>query len=148
VRGLEIALTGDTWSDRLAREGTWSRGAERYRALKIGLDGDREALARRIGERVDGFFAAGLVREVRDRLEDGVPPGANAFKAIGYREVLSAILAGEDPETTREAVRASTRRYAKRQRTWFRSEAGVVWLDAGEGIPALLDRTLDLWSRV
>jgi tRNA dimethylallyltransferase len=146
VRGLELALTGDTWSDRLAREGTWSGPGERYRALKIGLDGDREVLAGRIDERVDGFFAAGLVREVRERLADGVPPEANAFKAIGYREVLAAMREGSDPEGTRDAVKASTRRYAKRQRTWFRSETGVVWLDAGEGISALLDRTLDLWA--
>jgi len=147
VRGLEIALTGTPWSERLARDGTWSSAEERYRALKIGLDGDRDALRKRIEERVEGFFAAGLAREVRDRLDDGVPAEANAFKGIGYREVLAAIREGTDPDATRDAVQASTRRYAKRQRTWFRGEAGVVWLDAGEGIAALLDRTLDLWAR-
>jgi tRNA dimethylallyltransferase len=76
-----------------------------------------------------------------------VPAEANAFKGIGYREVLAAIREGRDPEATREAVRTSTRRYAKRQRTWFRGEPGIVWLDAGEGAAALVERALALLRR-
>jgi tRNA dimethylallyltransferase len=146
VRALELALLGGaTWSERLAREGTWSAARERYRSLKIGLDLERGALVDRLAARVDAFFEAGLVEEVRSLLAAGVPESANAFKAIGYREVIAALGAGEDPDTVREAVKISTRRYAKRQRTWFRAEPGIVWLDAAEGPARLAARVVDLW---
>jgi tRNA dimethylallyltransferase len=146
VRALELALLGGAnWSERLAREGTWSAARERYRTLKIGLDMERAALVDRLAARVDAFFAAGLVEEVRALLAAGVPKSANAFKAIGYREVIAALGAGHDPETAREAVKISTRRYAKRQRTWFRAEPGIVWLDAAEGPARLAARIAELW---
>ncbi len=147
VRALEVALSGGPrLSDLLAGGGTWARGLERYAALKIGLELDRRALGERLEARVRGFFAAGLVSEVLDLLRGGVPESANALKAIGYREVLEALRTGLDPESVVEEVVASTRRYAKRQRTWFRKEAGVVWLDASEGPEALADRIVALWG--
>jgi tRNA dimethylallyltransferase len=148
VRAVELARSeGGTWTERLEREGTWKGGTERYRAVKVGLDGDRERLARALDARVDAFFAAGLVREVRELLDRGVPPGANAFKAIAYREVLAAILRGDDPESVRPEVQRSTRRYAKRQRSWYRGEAGVVWLDAGLTMEDLARRAIREWRR-
>ncbi len=147
VRALELALAGGgTWSERLLRDGTWSSRAERYASLKAGLDMDRAVLAGRLAERVDRFFDAGLVAEVRALLAEGVPDASNAFKAIGYREVLAALRAGDDAETRREAVKVSTRRYAKRQRTWFRGEAGIVWLDAGEGPERIAGRIVERWE--
>jgi len=74
-----------------------------------------------------------------------VPPQANAFKAIGYREVLRAVQRGADPESVRDEVRKHTRRYAKRQRTWFRAEPGVVWLDAAQPTRAIGLRVVELW---
>jgi tRNA dimethylallyltransferase len=145
VRALELALTGEPWGERLARDGTWAGGAERYPAAKFGLDLDRELLGRRLAERVDSFFDRGLVAEAQRLLAGGVPPRANAWKAIGYREVLAAILRGEDPEATRELVVRATRRFAKRQRTWFRSEAGVTWLDAVLGPDALAEAIVERW---
>ncbi len=147
VRALEIAIEGERpWSERLLADGTWGSGAERFPALKIGLDVGPRELSLRLDARVEGFFRDGLVGEVRRLLEEGVPATANAFKAIGYREVLRALLAGSDPDATREEVRRNTRRYAKRQRTWFRREPGVVWLDASEGTEALAARALRLWN--
>jgi len=148
VRALELALSDDaTWSERLRDEGSWAAGVERYDALKIGLDGDRERLARRLDERVDRFFEAGLVEEVRGLLALGVPSRANAFKAIGYREVLAALEQGRDPAEARDEVRRNTRRYAKRQRTWFRKEPGVTWLDAESEPADLARRVAELWTR-
>jgi tRNA dimethylallyltransferase len=129
VRALELVLTGEPWSRRLAVQGTWARGVERYASCKLGLDLDRRTLHARLDARVDRFFENGLVEEVRALLRSGVHPSANAFKAIGYREAVSAIARGEDPAGVRAEVAAATRRYAKRQRTWFRGEPGVVWLD-------------------
>jgi tRNA dimethylallyltransferase len=148
VRALELVLKGEgTWSERLRDQGTWSTDRERYRALKIGLDMDRERLGRGIDARVERFFECGLVDEVRRLLQDGVSEQANAFKAIGYREVLQAIRSGLPPEQTVEEIRRNTRRYAKRQRTWFRKEPGVVWLDAAQQRAVLVEQILEHWQR-
>ncbi len=147
LRGLELALAGEsTWSERLTRKGTWSSGVERYRSLKIGLDMDPALLGSRLDRRVDAFFAAGLVDEVRELLQRGVPSSGNAFKAIGYREVLSALERGGDDDRVREEIRRNTRRYAKRQRTWFRKEPDVIWLDASAESERLVTSVLRLWN--
>ena len=147
VRALELALvSGETWSATLARSGTWSGGQERYRALKFGLDLDREALASRLAARVGAFFEADLPGEVERLLALGVPESANAFKGIGYREILRARSEGRDPAGMREAIVVATRQYAKRQRTWFRKEPGVVWLDASVGIDALVATVVGAWK--
>jgi tRNA dimethylallyltransferase len=146
VRALEVVLAGGTpWGERLEREGTWSSREERYRTLKIGLDMDRATLVERVEKRVERFFREGLVEEVRDLLRDGLRPDANALKAIGYREVLRALQAGTDPYLVVEEVKMNTRRYAKRQRTWFRKEPGVVWLDASTPPESLLGEISERW---
>jgi tRNA dimethylallyltransferase len=148
VRALELALSGEaTWSRRLREGGTWDDGVERYDALKIGLELEREQHNRKLDARVEAFFEAGLVDEVRGLLESGVPRHANAFKAIGYREALAAEVGELAPASLCEEVKKNTRRYAKRQRTWFRKEPGVTWLDASEGVAALTRRVVELWRR-
>lgn len=148
VRALELVYAGGArWSDRLAQDGAWGRPAERYRALKFGLAMENSLLAARLGERVGRFFSAGLVEEVRGLLGAGLPPTANALKAIGYREVVAAIRGGTDPADTRAAIELATRRYAKRQRTWFRSEEGVSWLDAAQDRPSLAATIAAAWKR-
>lgn len=147
VRALELAIPKeDTWSGRLAREGTWSRSGERYRALKFGLDLDRDRLAAHLARRVDAFFEADLPGEVERLLASGVPTTANAFKGIGYAEVLRASAEGRDPAGMRDAIVVATRRYSKRQRTWFRKEPGLVWLDAAVGVEALVSRIAGAWT--
>jgi tRNA dimethylallyltransferase len=148
VRAIELARGGGaSWSDRLREAGTWSTGVERYRSLKIGLDLNPEEHGKRLDARVDRFFQAGLVGEVHGLLQRGVPRGANAFKAIGYREVLRAMDHRREPEAVRDEIRRNTRRYAKRQRTWFRAEPGVVWLDAVLEAPTLAERIVEQWRR-
>ena len=146
VRALELALpSGETWSETLARSGTWDRDGERFPALKFVLDLDRTALAERLAARVDAFLAAGLAGEVEHLLASGVPASANAFKGIGYREMLGARASGSDPKELREAIVVATRRYAKRQRTWFRKEPGLIPLDAAQGIDALSEQVAAAW---
>jgi tRNA dimethylallyltransferase len=146
ARAVEFALlAGGTWSQRLSTQGTWHDGGERYRTLKIGLKMNRQRLYERLDARVDRFFASGLIDEVRGLLARGVPPEANAFKAIGYREVLSALREGRDATGVREDVQRSTRRFAKRQMTWFRREPDVVWLDAEAGSEKLAEQVAELW---
>jgi len=109
-------------------------GADRYESVKIGLNMDRAALYRIIDARVLGFFAAGLVDEVRGLIRAGCPETANAFKAIGYHEALRHVRGEIGLDEAIALTQRSTRRYAKRQWTWFRKEADVTWftIDAAD----------------
>jgi tRNA dimethylallyltransferase len=148
IRALELALSGEmTWSERLHRDGSWATGRERYRALKLGLEMERDRLNRRLDERVGRFFASGLVDEVRDLLRRGVPRESNAFRAIGYREVLEALEQGIEPSEVIPDVQRNTRRYAKRQRSWFRGEPGVVWVDAMRRTGEIIEEITDRWAQ-
>ncbi len=129
ARAVEVALlTGRalSWWQREARE----TGVMRPWYIHLTLP--RDVLHRRIAERVDRMLAAGLVAEVRAVLARGVPPDAPGLDAVGYREVV-AMLRGALPERDlRQAIVVATRRYAKRQETWFRHQlrGGV---GSGEG---------------
>jgi len=152
-RAVEVALLtgrGLTWWQEHAR----ATGAMRPWYIQLTIP--RDALHRRIAERVDGMLAAGLVDEVRRVLAAGVAPHAPGLDGVGYREV-AAMLAGRLPERElREAIVVATRRYAKRQETWFRNqlrepgdgrrETGHVWtLDATEPADVLAARILERW---
>lgn len=145
TRALEGALGGRSWGPALREGGSWRAGTERYPNLKIGLDLERAAHDARLRARVLGFFSAGLVEEVRALLASGLPRGTSAMKGIGYREVAGALLAGLPPEGALEEIERATRRYAKRQRTWFRAEPAVHWLDATAGPDAVAPRVIELW---
>ena len=128
IRALEVYLeTGKTITQH-NRE-TRSR-PPKYRPVWIGLDYvNRSALYARIDARVDEMFAQGLVDEVRRLLDGGVPERATSMQAIGYKE-LTAFLRGEGTEdAAREQIKLASRRYAKRQRTWFRRNPDVRWID-------------------
>ncbi len=110
-----------------------------------GLDPPRGVVEERIVRRVQGMFAAGLVEEVR-RLRDRYPGEWPGRLAIGYREVLGVLAEDSDPHDLAELLRAAeervviaTRRYAKRQLTWFRAERGVTWVHGTAGDPAAHD---------
>jgi tRNA dimethylallyltransferase len=101
---------------------------EGWRAVKIGLMPARDALYERVNARTETMLARGWLEEVRGLVESGMPEKAKAFGFIGYRE-LRCVLRGEMTLAgARAAIQQATRRYAKRQMTWFRKEAGVHWL--------------------
>jgi tRNA dimethylallyltransferase len=119
ARAVEVALlTGHalSWWQREAREG----GTLRPWYIQLTLP--REVLHRRLAARVDQMLAAGLVGEVQRQLDAGVSPEAPGLDGIGYREVI-AMLKGQLSESAlRDAILVATRRYAKRQDTWFRNQ--------------------------
>lgn len=130
VRALEVALTsGRPLSEEIARR---PFGEEAYRTVKIGLTAPWGILTPRIEARVESFFARGLLEEVERLLEAGVPSSANCFKALGYREALRHRAGEAGYEETVALVKANTRRYARRQLTWFRKEPGIRWFELGE----------------
>ena len=104
-------------------------------AVRLALDVPRPELDRRIDERVEAMFAAGLVAEVVRLAEAGLRRSRTASRAVGYAQVLAALDAGEDPggEPVRAEVARATRRLARRQGAWLRRDPLVRWLPAGDG---------------
>ncbi|HEX9339467.1 MAG TPA: tRNA (adenosine(37)-N6)-dimethylallyltransferase MiaA, partial [Pseudonocardiaceae bacterium] len=137
VRALEvIELTGRPFSASMPRP-----GPARYDTVLIGLDRDTAELDERIEQRVDTMFAHGLVAEVRALLPLGLRDGRTASRALGYQQVLAALDGdGDLAAAAAETVRA-TRRFVRRQRSWFRRDQRITWLDAAR--PDLLAAALD-----
>lgn len=138
VRALEvIGLTGRPFPARLP-----IGGAPRYGAVLLGVDRTTAELDDRIARRVARMFAAGLVDETRGLLGRGLREGRTAGRALGYQQVVAALDgAGDLPSAAADTVRA-TRRFVRRQRSWFRRDRRVHWLDGTD--PALTDRALAL----
>ncbi|GGY71564.1 tRNA dimethylallyltransferase [Streptomyces anulatus] len=126
VRALEvIEITGKPFTANLPGD------EPVYDAVQIGVDVDRPELDERIALRVDRMWEAGLVDEVRALEASGLREGLTAARALGYQQILAA-LAGECTEdgARAETVRA-TKRFARRQDSWFRRDSRVVWLGGG-----------------
>ncbi len=124
VRALEVVeLTGRPYSASLPTL-EYADPA----SVQIGVDIDRPTLDRRIEQRVDQMFAAGFVAEVERLLAAGLAEGRTASRAIGYPEV-SAYLAGElTLDEARERTVVATRRFARRQDSWFRKDPRITWV--------------------
>ncbi|HEX2297435.1 MAG TPA: tRNA dimethylallyltransferase, partial [Pseudonocardiaceae bacterium] len=125
VRALEvIRITGRPFSAALPR-----RGPARYGMLQIGLDRVPAVVDTQIELRVERMFAAGLVDEVRGLLP-GLRAGRTASRALGYQQILAALDAGTDPAEAVAPTVLATRRFVRRQRSWFRRDDRIHWLDA------------------
>lgn len=98
-----------------------------YDVKLIGLTDDREALYERINQRVDKMLEMGLIEEVRGLYDRQIPKEAQAIRAIGYKEVYDYLEGLITLEECRELVKRNSRRYAKRQYTWFRNQMEVNW---------------------
>jgi tRNA dimethylallyltransferase len=127
IRAIEVCLLARRPLSDVHRSGRTPLAG--WRAWKIGLSPDREALYARIHDRTDKMLAHGWMDEVRALVQSGLSGNAKPFDFIGYRE-LRAVLRGETTiEQARAAIQQATRRYAKRQLTWFRREPGVHWCE-------------------
>jgi tRNA dimethylallyltransferase len=104
------------------------RPLEGFRVSKIGTNPEREALASRIEARTRKMFNSGLIEEVRHILSLGFSPDSKALQSIGYREAVHCIRGQLTIAEAIEHTVVATRQYAKRQRTWFRREPGILWL--------------------
>lgn len=125
-----------------------ARSVERpLRAVACVLDLPPPTLARRIDRRVAAMVADGLVEETAGLLAAGCAPDAPGLDALGYREVVDHLQGRTTLEEAAERTRAATRRYARRQRTWFRSQLGpdAVRVDAGAPLDACARIVVDAW---
>ena len=141
VRAYEIYLmTGKPMSWWQARP---SDRLEGFRWLKLALNWPREILYQRINSRVEEMFRAGFPDEVR-RLLATYPRHCHAFKAIGYHQIADCLEGRCSLQEAIESTQQESRRYAKRQLTWFRSLRDLQWLDAGRPWPELERQAIQL----
>lgn len=128
IRALEIYKTSGRTKSELDKESKTFES--KYNAIQIGLKyEDREHLYERINLRVDKMMEAGLLDETKALLEDGVfEKNATAAQAIGYKELLTYFGGTRTLENAIEDLKMATRRYAKRQMTWFSSHGDIQWL--------------------
>ena len=105
-------------------------------------DADRQTLYDRIDKRVDIMLRDGLIDEIRNLLAEGIPEKCTAMQAIGYKEFVDALAGRSSMETAAALVQQSSRKYAKRQLTWFRRNKDIHWLrrEAGEGTEEILQK--------
>ena len=134
VRALEVVeATGHPLSEAHAAHGFQDRP---YDTLKLGLELPREELYRRIEARVDAMLAQGWLEEVRGLLPR-YPPGIKPLQALGYRHLVAHLEGRLSLAEATEQTKKETRRYAKRQLTWFRADPEVRWFHPDQGQEAL-----------
>lgn len=142
VRALEVVeLTGQPFAASAP-----TIGSPRWDTAIIGLDWDTTVLDERLAQRTDTMFAAGLVDEVRSLLDRGLRDGVTASRALGYAQVIDDLDRGGDGSAAREPTFVGTRRYVRRQRSWFRRDHRITWLDGAAG--GNVDDTLRIWRHV
>ena len=127
IRALEVYLeTGETIT---AHNLKTQSIPPKYNPLWLGIDfAERAELYRRIDLRVEIMLQMGLIDEIKSLLAEGVPPRCTAMQAIGYKEFVSALEGNGTIEEAAALVQQSSRRYAKRQLTWFRRNKNMNWL--------------------
>jgi len=126
IRALEVCLL--TRRPMSAWFGERRDALTGFRVIKIGLDPPRDALYQRIDARCEGMFEAGLVDEARAILAMGYPKSSKPFESLGYSQALQVADGAIGLKEAIESAQRDTRRYAKRQRTWFRADPEVEWL--------------------
>ena len=145
VRALEVVeLTGQPFAASAP-----PIGAPRWEAIIFGLDWDTTVLDERLAQRTDEMFDAGLVDEVNSLLDCGLREGVTAARALGYAQVIAALDAGGTAEQlaeARELTFIGTRRYVRRQRSWFRRDHRIAWLDGSAA--GLADDVISRWRHV
>lgn len=138
IRALEvIAQTGNPFSQQ--------ETTNKYDAFVIALTCDREMLYERINARVDKMIEQGLLEEAKWLLSLGLDEQATSMKAIGYKELFPYLRGELDLQTCVETLKQNSRRYAKRQLTWFRNRMAVYWFDVLNDSKEELIKEVELW---
>jgi tRNA dimethylallyltransferase len=127
IRAIEVCLLTRKPLSEVHRSGRQPLAG--WQPVKIGLQPPRELLYERIHARTEAMLAGGWLSEVRELVAKGILESAKPFDFIGYREMLGVLSEEMNIEQARAAIQQATRRYAKRQLTWFRKEAVVRWFE-------------------
>lgn len=140
IRAIEVSVLAGKPITELHRAGR--KKLEGFRPIKIGLNPPRTALYERIERRTHEMMESGWIEEVRSLVARGIPATAKPFSFIGYWELREHLEGKRDLPSTIAAIQQATRRYAKRQLTWFRKEPGVHWLAGFGDDPAIAQAAL------
>jgi tRNA dimethylallyltransferase len=125
MRALEVfELSGESIVEKHRQH---HFGGRRYDCLKIGLKLERQSLFDRIGQRIDQMMAGGFVEEVRRLLAMGYAETLKPMQSLGYRHIVRYLKGLNDLPEAVHAIKGDTRRYAKRQMTWFGSDREMIW---------------------
>jgi tRNA dimethylallyltransferase len=138
IRALEIwEVTGTAMSalQVQVRSGRWAAPTDGGPAAMVALSLDRERLAARIDRRIDEQLEAGLVEEVRGLLRAGFSRALPSMQGLGYKEIAAYLAGAVTLETAVAELRRNTRRYAKRQWTWFRADPRYRWIEVDDRPP-------------
>jgi len=133
VRALEMHERGASYAHQ---QGRFAERRSVYAAHIVGLTMERAVLYERIDRRVDAMMAAGLLEEVERLLAEGLREALTAAQAIGYKELVQALDGDISLDEAVESIKRSSRRYAKRQLTWFRADPRTVWVPVDGLTPA------------
>ena len=142
IRALEVyELTGRPIS---VLQQQWKVDEPRYPFRAFGLDIPREVLYRRIEERADLMVKAGLIEEVKGLLDRGYPRGCIAMQSFGYKELIEYVHGVRTLDEAIALLKQNTRRFAKRQLTWFRNDPRIEWLDISQfsSVEGIVDNLL------
>lgn len=142
IRALEVCITARKPISKMFETGRDALAG--FRLLKLGLNPPRQQLYARIEERCRRMLESGLLDEVRELLRSGVSPSAKPFQAIGYKEALAAVQGRMSAENALALMQRDTRRYAKRQMTWFRRERDMRWLSGFGTEPEIRSYALNI----
>lgn len=134
VRALEMLdEDGPSYAEQASR---FAERRSAYPATYIGLTMERAALYARVDARVDRMIADGLLGEVEDLIRAGYRGALTASQAIGYKELVPVLEGHGDLDEAVKAIKLASRRYAKRQLTWFRADPRVEWIDVTDLSPS------------
>ncbi len=142
IRALEMFEAGARYSLQAKR---LKALPQRYPAVFIGINVNRATLRKRIDQRVDQMREAGLVGEVEHLIDEGFKDALTSKQAIGYKEIVEALEGKTTLDEAFDQIKTATKRYAKRQCTWFGNDQRYQWIDGQAGsVDAMLDQTLCL----
>ena len=140
IRALEVTISnGKPYSSFLKKK----NNKRNFKTIEIGLKDDRELIYNRINNRVDKMIANGLVNEVNDLVQH---KELNSLNTIGYKEVFDYLEGKSDLDNAINEIKKNTRRYAKRQMTWFNSNNNIIWFKVNYKIEDIIKCIDDLIS--
>ncbi len=141
VRALEICQTsGSPYSSFLNQK----KANRNFNTIYVGLSAERETIYNRINERVDLMMASGLLEEVKQLLPY---KSLNALQTVGYKELFTHLKGECDLEFAVEEIKKNTRRFAKRQLTWYRKNQDVLWVDFEEDLNSIIQKIMEKKNR-
>ncbi len=127
IRALEVChITGNKFSEMNT---DIRKPSEKYNCIIIGLEMDRDILYQRINKRVDIMVENGLIEEVKSLLDKGYDRNLVSLQGIGYKEIIDYLEGKTTKQDAIDILKTNTRRFAKRQFTWFKADSNIKWFD-------------------